>query len=52
MCVSFDSRPLATRRDPSMPAYTPQQLKKALVAAGFQVFRTLGDHFLMVLAKK
>jgi hypothetical protein len=33
-----------------MPAYTPQQLKKALVAAGFQVFRTLGDE--IVLAER
>jgi hypothetical protein len=33
-----------------MPAYTPQQLKKALVGAGFQVFRTLGDE--IVLAER
>src|SRR5580658_1530631 len=34
----------------SMPAYTPQQLKKALVSAGFQVFRTLGEE--IVLAER
>src|ERR1700741_3532242 len=33
-----------------MPPHTPQQLKKALVAAGFQVFRTLGDE--IVLAER
>ena len=33
-----------------MPAYTPQQLKKALVSAGLQVFRTLGDE--IVLAER
>ncbi len=33
-----------------MPAYTPQQLKKALVSAGFQVFRTLGEE--IVLAER
>jgi hypothetical protein len=33
-----------------MPAITPQQLKKALVSAGFQVFRTLGDE--IVLAER
>ena len=33
-----------------MPAYTPQQLKKALVTAGFQVFRTLGEE--IVLAER
>ena len=33
-----------------MPQHTPQQLKKALVAAGFQVFRTLGDE--IVLAER
>jgi hypothetical protein len=33
-----------------MPNPTPQQLKKALVAAGFQVFRTLGDE--IVLAER
>jgi hypothetical protein len=33
-----------------MPHYTPQQLKKALVGAGFQVFRTLGDE--IVLAER
>ena len=33
-----------------MPLHTPQQLKKALVAAGFQVFRTLGDE--IVLAER
>jgi hypothetical protein len=26
-----------------MPSFTPQQLKKALVAAGFEVFRTSGE---------
>jgi hypothetical protein len=33
-----------------MPSHTPQQLKKALVTAGFQVFRTLGDE--IVLAER
>ncbi|HEY2511527.1 MAG TPA: hypothetical protein VGI39_11750 [Polyangiaceae bacterium] len=33
-----------------MPLYTPQQLKKALVSAGFQVFRTLGEE--IVLAER
>ncbi len=33
-----------------MPSITPQQLKKALVTAGFQVFRTLGDE--IVLAER
>ncbi len=33
-----------------MAQHTPQQLKKALVAAGFQVFRTLGDE--IVLAER
>jgi hypothetical protein len=33
-----------------MPAYTPQQLKKALVSAGFQVFRTFGEE--IVLAER
>jgi hypothetical protein len=33
-----------------MPLLTPQQLKKALVTAGFQVFRTLGDE--IVLAER
>ena len=33
-----------------MPAHTPQQLKKALVSAGFQVFRTLGEE--IVLAER
>jgi hypothetical protein len=33
-----------------MPAYTPQQLKKALSGAGLQVFRVLGDE--IVLAER
>jgi len=33
-----------------MPAYTAQQLKKALVSAGFQVFRTFGEE--IVLAER
>ncbi len=33
-----------------MASYTPQQLKKALVEAGFEVFRTRGDE--IVLAER
>jgi hypothetical protein len=33
-----------------MSSYTPQQLKKALVQAGFEVFRTRGDE--IVLAER
>jgi hypothetical protein len=33
-----------------MPSFSPQQLKKALTAAGFEVFRTLGDE--VVLAER
>jgi hypothetical protein len=29
------------------PTLTPQQIKKALVAAGFEVFRTLGDDIVL-----
>ncbi len=35
---------------PSPPASTPQQLKKALVANGFEVFRTLAEE--VVLAER
>jgi hypothetical protein len=35
---------------PTSPTHTPQQLKKALVDAGFEVFRTKGDE--VVLAER
>ena len=30
-----------------MPTFTPQQLKKALVDAGFIIFRTLADEVML-----